>query len=305
MTRQHLKNPAGVMSGEPLVLAMQLTLLDLLLQPIGPWWMRWAILLLAALGLLWRRALVHPALWLGLALLTALRVIADWPLSDNHAYLLSYWCLACGLAGFANSPRDALAGNARWLIGLVFAWALFWKLGVSGDYASGLFFRVTMLTDPRLESFARIAGGLSVDQLSALREYVTQHVDGGLPLAMTAPQEPRRFVLLAQLAAWWNIALNAALAIAFLGPKDRGLSRYRNELLLVFCVVTYALATVASFGWLLIAMAVSQTEVANRRLRIVYAAVFAMILLYREIPWGEAILLPLLGDANGAMPMNH
>jgi hypothetical protein len=45
---------------------------------------------------------------------------------------------------------------------------------------------------------------------------------------------------------------------------------------------------------LLIAMAVSQTQVANRRLRVVYVAVFALILLYREIPWGDSIILPLL-----------
>jgi hypothetical protein len=293
------------MTGAPLVFALQLTLLDLLLQPIGPWWLRWAILVLAALGLLSRRALLHQALWLGLALLTGLRVIADWPLADNHAYLLSYWCLACGLAGFSANPQDALARNARWLIGLVFLWASFWKLASSGDYTSGLFFKVTMLTDPRLENFTRIVGGLSLEQFSALREYATLHVDGGLAAPMSAPEVPWRFALVAQLAAVWNIALNAAIALAFLGPTGRGLSRYRNELLLVFCVVTYAVATVASFGWLLIAMAVSQTEVANRRLRIVYATVFAMILLYREIPWGEAIMLPLLGDTDGAIPMNY
>jgi hypothetical protein len=65
-------------------------------------------------------------------------------------------------------------------------------------------------------------------------------------------------------------------------------------LLLVFCIITYAVATVASFGWLLIAMAVSQAEVANRRLRVVYVAVFALILLYRASPWGDSITLPLL-----------
>ena len=91
---------------------------------------------------------MHPLLWLGLASLTGIRVIADWPLSDNHAYLLSYWCLACGLAGLSDNPQRYLARNARWLIGLAFAWALLWKLLLSGDYSNGVFFRVTMLTDP-------------------------------------------------------------------------------------------------------------------------------------------------------------
>lgn len=278
----------------PLLLALQLTLLDLLLQPIGPWWLRWAILLLAAAGLLWRRVLTHPFVWGGLAALTAVRVIADWPLSDNHAYLLSYWCLACALAVASDDPGRYLARNARWLIGLVFVWASLWKLAPGSDYVSGLFFRVTMLTDPRLESFAQIVGGLSVEQFEALRNHVITHADGGPPPGLEAPVEPRRFVLLAQIAAWWNVLVNVAIAIAFLGPADRGLSRYRNELMLIYCVVTYAIATVAGFGWLLIAMAVSQTERSQRRWRVAYVAVFAVILLYREIPWADEIVLPLL-----------
>lgn len=278
---------------------MQLTLLDLLLQPVGPWWLRWGILLLAALGLLRQQLITHSALWLALAALTGLRVIADWPLSDNHAYLLAYWCLACGLAGFSDDPRAALARNARWMIGLAFLWASFWKLVLSGDYSSGVFFRVTMLMDPRLESFARIAGGLSAEQLGNLQDYINVHVDGAALMSADAPEEPRRFMLLAQLAAWWNIILNAAIAIAFLSPVGRGLSRYRDALLIVFCLVTYAIATVAGFGWLLIAMAVSQTDAANQKLRIVYTAVFAVILLYREIPWADAIILPVLERIQG------
>ena len=128
------------MTGAPILLGLQLTLLDLLLQPIGPWWLRWAILGLAVGGLLWRRALTHPSLWLALATLTGIRVMADWPLSDNHAYLLSYWCLACGLANLSEEAQRYLARNARWMIGLVFAFALLWKLLPGSDYTSGVFF---------------------------------------------------------------------------------------------------------------------------------------------------------------------
>ncbi|MGI9327047.1 MAG: hypothetical protein ACR2PZ_17650 [Pseudomonadales bacterium] len=293
MTVPSAKAEIAPATSAPVLLALQLTLLDLLLQPVGPWWMRWAVLLLAAAGLVWRRALAHPALWFCLALLTAARVIADWPLSDNHAYLLSYWCLACGLAVLSDNPQPSLARNARWLIGLVFAWATFWKLAPSSDYASGLFFRVTMLTDPRFESFAQIVGGLSGSQFEGLREFVSAHADGGMPVTIDVPPEPRQFVMLAQLASWWNIFLNAAIAVAFLSPPGYWLSRYRNALLLTFCVVTYAIATVAGFGWLLIAMAVSQTNPEYTRLRTVYVAVFGLILLYREIPWADAVVLPL------------
>ena len=289
----------GLTRFQPMQLALQLTLLDLLLEPIGPWWMRWAILLLAAAGLLLRSTLVQPWFWLCLASLTGLRVIVDWPLADNHAYLLSYWCLACGLACLAEDPAAALARNGRWLIGLAFLGATVWKLAPGGDYASGVFFRVTMVIDPRLEGFARVAGGLSMEQIDALRSYLSVHWDGGSPPVVSTVQEPTRFVVLAHIAAWWNIALNGAIALAFLWPQDRGLSRLRNVLLLLFCVVTYAVATVASFGWLLIAMAVSQTRPEDSRTRYAYAAVFGLILLYREIPWSEAIILPLLRSAGG------
>ncbi|MEP5763535.1 MAG: hypothetical protein ABJ308_03045 [Halieaceae bacterium] len=275
---------------EPMVWALRLTLANLLLQPIGPWWLRGGILSLALLGLLWPRVLALPALWLTLALLTGARVIADWPLSDNHAYLMSYWCLACGLALYADRPVDALARNACWLLGLVFLWASIWKIVGSADYGSGLFFRVTMVMDPRLEGFARLVGGLSGQELELLRDYVGAHVDGNLLAAMAAPEVPRRFAYVAQAAAWWNMFINAALAVAFLAPAQWLVSRARNVLLLVYCISTYAVATVAGFGWLLIAMAVSQTEADERRLRIAYVATFVLILLYREIPWSQLLL---------------
>ena len=39
------------------------------------------------------------------ALLAAARIVAVWPLSDNHIYLLAYWCLAIGLALGRRRPR--------------------------------------------------------------------------------------------------------------------------------------------------------------------------------------------------------
>ena len=57
---QSIEQQRNGLTSAPAVLALQLTLLDLLLQPIGPWWLRWAILVLAGAGLLWQRALVHP-----------------------------------------------------------------------------------------------------------------------------------------------------------------------------------------------------------------------------------------------------
>jgi hypothetical protein len=89
---------------------------------------------------------------------------------------------------------------------------------------------------------------------------------------------------------WWTVAIEGFLALAFLWPRDRGLSRLRDAALLVFCATTYAAATVEGFGWLLIAMGVAQCPPERPRTRGLYLAAFALILFYREVPWTEPLL---------------
>ena len=115
-------------------LALRLTLLDLLLNPIGDWTLRPFILASAAAGLLLPGALRKPGLWWLLTLLTGLRALLDWPLPDNHSYLLCYWCLAISLSLVVKDTDEFLAHNGRWLIGLVFAFATLWKLWLSPDF---------------------------------------------------------------------------------------------------------------------------------------------------------------------------
>ena len=82
------------MNDERLRLALGLLLVALLWHPIGSGTLAPGFLGLAGLGLLWPAAMLHPFLWLALSALAATRVIGDWPLADNHAYLRCYWCLA-------------------------------------------------------------------------------------------------------------------------------------------------------------------------------------------------------------------
>ena len=162
MNKTEHKPPAPITAAGFLVfdLALRLTLLDLLLRPVGDWTVRPFILALAAIALLRVNWLRHPVLWLALATLTAIRVIVDWPLADNHAYLLSYWCLAASMALMSKDTGRVLAINGRFLIGLVFLFACIWKLAISDNYEDGTFFQVTMITDDRFAGFAQLAGGL-------------------------------------------------------------------------------------------------------------------------------------------------
>jgi hypothetical protein len=279
---------------DPVDLALRLTLLDLLLRPIGDWRIRPALLAIAGAGLLIPGWLRRPPLWFALAGLTALRFWIDWPLADNHAYLISYWCLAAGISLAVRDTEACLALNGRLLIGLAFAFAVLWKWVLSPDFMDGTFLRVTMLQDPRFEDWTLLSSGLSVDQLETHRAALDRHLDSPPFAVEPGPALSARFLWLADATTFWTAGIELALAAAFLWWKGGALSRARDALLIAFCATTYAVATVDGFGWLLISMGVAQCDPRFVRTKVVYVASFALILVYREVPWAG-----LVADALG------
>lgn len=266
-------------------LSLWLTLLIFLLNPVGDWTVRPFILLLASAGLLIPKLAENAGTWFFLFLLTGWRVVSDWPLSDNHAYLLCYWCGAIFICLLTGNPTRSLALNGRLLIGLAFLFATVWKAFLSGEYLDGTFFRVALLMDDRFAAFSMLAGGFSEETLLASREALGDAVygfGGGLGEAFV---EPRRFTLMAQAATWWTVLLEGVVALSFLWPRRDAFSRMRHWALLLFCTTTFFIAPVYGFGWLLIAMGLAQCGENQRALRGAYLAVFALLLLYREIPW--------------------
>jgi len=266
-------------------LALRLVLVALLFAPVGDRWLRPLIVALAALGLLAPSAVRSAALWAALAALAALRVVLDWPMPDNHAYLLAYWCLAAAIASSVADRAGALAWNGRALVGLTFLFATLWKVALSPDFLDDRFFRVTLVDDGRMEDFTRLAAGLDEDAFWNLRELVREHADGVFVPWDVMPEQPPRFRALAAAMTGSTVAIEGALAAAFLLPLPERLLLVRHALLLVFCATTYALAPVAGFGWLLLSMGVAQTAPAWGRLRLAYLAVFALVLLVTRWPW--------------------
>jgi hypothetical protein len=265
----------AVASLEPMDLALRLTALDLLLRPVGGPRLRPAFVGLAALVLLvppWLRA---RAAWAALAALAAVRLVADWPLADNHAYLLAYWCLAVTLALGGPAPGEALARSARLLVGLAFAFAVLWKAVLSPDFLDGTFLRVTLLADPRLDALAPATTGLSPEALQPWRDWIAGH---GSVSAAPGPLPPRLQLVVA-VATAWTLALEGAVAASFLAPAKMHLGRVRDVLLLVFCVTTYAVLPVKGFGWLLLAMGAAQSPPERRGVRASYLAAFAWVAL--------------------------
>lgn len=60
---------------------------------------------------------------------------------------------------------------------------------------------------------------------------------------------PPRLATVARAMALATVAIEGAIAVAFLLPLGWGIAGIRHALLLLFCATTNALAPVAGFGW--------------------------------------------------------
>jgi hypothetical protein len=268
--------------------ALRLTAVALLLRPMGPWFVSPVILAAGVLVLIFPRALRNRMVWSALTLLVAIRIANDWPLADNHIYLLCYWVLAVALALRTTDPPSCLATSSRLLIGLAFAFAVLWKVALSPDFMDGRFFRVTLLTDPRFGAATQLFGGLSKAELAANRKAVVPLPHGAELLDPPEVREPRRLRAFATLSTWGIVALEGLVAAMMLAPARTG--RWRHLVLLAFCGITYAFAPVAGFGWLLLVMGLAQVEARQVWISRLYVVTFLAVLFYDQLPWTELAL---------------
>ena len=266
-------------------LGARLFLLALLLTPPLPWLERVPLLIVASAGLLLPELLRSKWLWTALLALLALPLAWNWPFSDNHDYLKAFFALAALCALATPIPERSLATSARWLIGLAFAFAWLWKAALSPDFVDGRFFRVTLQSDGRFENLAVLAGGSNYEQWEAndLRlDQILRDAPDPDEAPLHEPPENR------PLAAWLTgltLISEFAVALTFLWPLGRGPSRARHWVLLAFAAGTYSIATVRGFGWVLVALGVSQCEPGSPRTRLAYLGTFALIGIYHAVPW--------------------
>ena len=231
-------------------------------------------------------------LWALIALAYAVRIAGDWPLADNHLYLLTYWMLAValGLSARDGLPRS-LAVSSRTLVGAAFACAVIWKAVLAPDFLDGRFFRVTLMTDPRFGDAAVLLGGLTRTELEANRSALTPLPAGAELDDPPVVVEPPRFRFVALASTWAILALEAVIAVAMLvSTSSRAVVMLRHGSLLMFCLVSYAFAPVAGFGWLLLILGCVQCGPSERRLQAVYVAAFLLVLFYAEVPWAGLLL---------------
>jgi hypothetical protein len=271
-------------------LTLRLTAVMLLLRPMGPWGVRPLILAAAGLAILSPRVLTSAWTWYALTAFLTARIIADWPLPDNHIYLLTYWCLALALSLGAVDPVRTLSKSARLLLGSAFLMAVIWKALLSPDYLDGRFFRVTWLTDPRFTDAVQLLGQLSPAQLTQNREMLDPLPEGAELLHPPSPSDPPALRYLVLTSTWGVLVLEALVAFAFLFPRGARVGPLHHLSLLLFCGVTYAIAPVAGFGWLLLTMGVALCRPDQRALRAAYVATWFLVLFYSEIPWASLLV---------------
>jgi hypothetical protein len=237
---------------------------------------------LAAAALILRGLRAQPVLWAFFGTAVGASALYNWEYTDNHKYLLAYFCFAVMLSLGATDQRSFLAKSARSLIGVSFAMAVLWKVR-SPDFIEGDFFRIHLLTDKRFVAVASWLGGVEFDSVrdfgkawGSLETITDLSKFRGFDVTL-----PARLNAVAVGMTVWTLFIEVWIALAFLVPERTLLARYRDLALLLFAMTTYPVATVIGFGYLLLAMGLCQTRSALARP--VYIVAFFVMFLF-EIP---------------------
>lgn len=271
------------MDGVDLVLFLSLIMLLVRPGPPEPWYSLVPTSLLAFLAVLDQRLLRQPWLWFAVAATNFLgHNVANWEFSDNHKFLMTYWCLAIGCSLALPDAARRLASNGRVLIGLVFLFATVWKL-TSAAYMDDSMFRVLLVTDSRFFGLAHFFGGFEAadyySNLTMLQRCIESstidYVAKEIPLVESSGIAP-----FATFLTWWTVLIEGLVAVIFLFPRDNAFTKWRHVVLIAFIVSTYPPTNVIHFGWLILVMGLAACPPEARKTRIAYVASFLFIFIF-------------------------
>jgi hypothetical protein len=248
------------------------------------WYLKLGIITLAVSAIVIRPLLWNPMIWLGLVVVFVWSYTNTWYEQNNHDFLKLYWCLGVGVALLAADRVQALRTNARILIGLCFLFACLWKV-VSPDYLNNAFFSYFLLQDTRFELIVTYLGGLDAGELARGRLDRVLYTAFGDPAGSVAVPMSSAVGWIAPLMTWWTVLIEGFIAVAFLWPEGKGVSKWRDSAFMVFVISTYFVAPILYFAWLLIAMGVVQcARESFRYWPLVYVALFVLVLMRFHIP---------------------
>jgi hypothetical protein len=189
-------------------------------------------------------ALLYPLLrtswifWLVTTALLGFVIGQTWATEGNATYLFFYVSLSILVALLSEQPWWVMRLNGRWLTGLIFLFAVVWKL-ISPDFTSGAFMEFFLLADARV---APVAVALT----SVTRTDVRENQQALSSLTEPTQLKPRHSVRrLAVMLTYATLIVEVLVAATFLLPVRQNV---RDLTLCLFLFGCYALVTVPSFG---------------------------------------------------------
>ena len=234
--------------------------------------------------------LLHSrALWWILVCIEIVGNATAWHTIDNHKYLITYWSIGCAISlSLSGKERiQYLQVTARVLVGLVFAFAVLWKL-LAGEYLNGSFLYVTFLTDNRLRYVTLLLTDLSGHDLDALTRAFRFATIRATTDHWTLPVFESPLLAAVTFAmSWLTILGEGAVSITNLMSSER-LYELRHGLLWWFILLTYLLLPVMGFAFMLTLLGFAQCNENDTRRRLHYMIAFVLIHL-TLVPWQRMI----------------
>ncbi len=169
-----------------------------------------------------------------------------------------------------------LAWNGRVLIGLTFLFATGWKI-IGGEFLDGSFFHFALLTDETIEKHVLVLGGLTPDDLSYNRELLRSLMASPRETLAPAFLSTSRTEGLSLLFSYLTIFLEGAIAVTFLLGTRRSFAAAKDNLLILFCLLTYYALPIVGFAITLLAMGFAQCTVERRDPRTLYLWVLVLV----------------------------
>lgn len=194
--------------------------------------------------------------WMALAAFLAFMVALSWETTTSDLYLYLYWCIALAVTRLSSNPKGTLAVVARYMIALIFLFSFFWKI-ISPDFATGNFFRFSFALDARLAPVAILLTPMTIQDFLRNRELASfRNLVQGDKVKLFESSQVR---VLSRILAVTTLVIELLVGLAFV-TSWRKFKLFKDGLLLLFLLTTFAVAPITRFGVLLACIGFSQAE---------------------------------------------
>jgi len=269
-------------------LVLRLSVLLLMFYAGSDWRLDVPLKVLCAVALLARPVLRSHWWWLAVSVLLVYINANSWHSIDNHKYLITYWALSIATAlAWPSRGTAILAGNARGLIGLCFAFAVLWKL-LGGEYLDGSFLHHTFLTDSRVAVPVSLVGGVPLAELAANRRLTGMMAVWPSEGAVASLHTSTLMEYVAWGVSMWTLLIEGSIAV---GWTLSWLRRYafKDVALIAFIATTYGILPVVGFATVLGVMGCTLATVEGRRRCMAAYLVVLTLAQLAAIPWDSYV----------------